>query len=79
MARWFEGKSVIVTGAAQADEIMAPDALAMEPYRGTASAQQIAEIALFLASPRASAMTGGTYVADGGWTATIGSSADGTD
>jgi NAD(P)-dependent dehydrogenase (short-subunit alcohol dehydrogenase family) len=63
-----------MAGVPQSDDIVAPEGLAMADYRGMSSAQQVAELALFLASSRASAITGAAYVIDAGWTATIGSS-----
>lgn len=66
------GVATPMIGSPQSDAILPPDALEMTPYRGVASPQQIAELALFLASPAASALTGGAYVADAGWTATLG-------
>lgn len=66
------GVATPMAGAAQSDAIVPPEALAMPPYRGMSEAQHIAELALFLASNRASALTGATVVADAGWTATIG-------
>jgi NAD(P)-dependent dehydrogenase (short-subunit alcohol dehydrogenase family) len=66
------GVSTPMAGIAQSDELMAPDALTMADFRGMSSAQQVAELALFLASSGASAITGACYVVDAGWTAVIG-------
>jgi NAD(P)-dependent dehydrogenase (short-subunit alcohol dehydrogenase family) len=66
------GVATPMIGMPQSDVLVSPEALTMTPYRDLASPQQIAELALFLASPRASTITGAAYVADAGWTATIG-------
>jgi NAD(P)-dependent dehydrogenase (short-subunit alcohol dehydrogenase family) len=65
------GVATPMAGIPQTDELQAPDELVAPEFRGMSSAQQIAEVALFLASPRASAMTGGCYVVDAGWTSVI--------
>lgn len=66
------GVSTPMAGVAQSDALVAPEALTMPEFRGMSSAQQVAELALFLASSRASAITGACYVIDAGWTAVIG-------
>lgn len=48
------------------DRPIPADALPQPPYSGVGRAQHIAELALFLASPRASFITGAAYIADGG-------------
>jgi enoyl-[acyl-carrier-protein] reductase (NADH) len=59
-------------GIPQSDALQDPDKLQMPDFRGTSSAQQVAELALFLCSTRASAITGASYVVDAGWTAVLG-------
>lgn len=66
------GVSTPMIGIAQSDTLIEPDQLEMPEFRGLSSAQQVAELALFLSSPRASAMTGGSFVVDVGWTAVLG-------
>ena len=46
-----------------------PDALPLVPYRGEAMPQHVAELVLFLASPRANYINGASITADGGLTA----------
>lgn len=48
------------------DRPVSPDQLRQPSYAGIGQAQHIAELALFLASPRASFSTGAAYLADGG-------------
>jgi NAD(P)-dependent dehydrogenase (short-subunit alcohol dehydrogenase family) len=53
------------------DTYVAPEDLKMPPYRGYGESQHIAEVALFLASPRAAFINGGAHVVDGGLTASF--------
>jgi enoyl-[acyl-carrier-protein] reductase (NADH) len=46
------------------DSVQPPDALANAPYRGGLSSQQVAEVALFLLSQRASGMNGQATLVD---------------
>lgn len=53
------------------DTYVPPNELQMPAFRGYGESQHIAEVALFLASPRAGFMHGGAHVVDGGLTATF--------
>jgi NAD(P)-dependent dehydrogenase (short-subunit alcohol dehydrogenase family) len=66
------GVATPMIGIPQSDALQDPDKLQMPDFRGTSSAQQVAELALFLCSTRASAITGASYVVDAGWTAVLG-------
>ena len=48
------------------DRPIAPEQLQQSSFAGIGQAQHIAELALFLAGPRASFITGAAYIADGG-------------
>ena len=48
------------------DPIVPPSELKMPPLRGVAKAQQVAELVLYLASSRASFITGAVHTVDGG-------------
>jgi len=50
----------------QEDPIVSPSDLKMPPFAGVAKAQQVAELVLFLSSPRASFITGAVHTVDGG-------------
>jgi NAD(P)-dependent dehydrogenase (short-subunit alcohol dehydrogenase family) len=64
--------STPMIGAPQSDVLVPPDSLAAPDYRGVSAPQHVAELALFLASARAAAVTGASYTIDAGWTATLG-------
>ena len=53
------------------DTYVPPEDLKMPAYRGYGESQHIAEVALFLASPRASFINGSAQVVDGGLTASF--------
>jgi NAD(P)-dependent dehydrogenase (short-subunit alcohol dehydrogenase family) len=48
------------------DAIVPADELKMPPFKGVATAQQVAELVLYLASSRASFITGAIHTVDGG-------------
>jgi NAD(P)-dependent dehydrogenase (short-subunit alcohol dehydrogenase family) len=50
----------------QEDPIVPPSDLKMPPFRGVAKAQHVAELVLYLASSRASFITGAVHTIDGG-------------
>jgi NAD(P)-dependent dehydrogenase (short-subunit alcohol dehydrogenase family) len=53
------------------DTYVAPQELKMPPFRGYGDSQHIAEVALFLASPRAAFINGAVQVVDGGLTSSF--------
>jgi NAD(P)-dependent dehydrogenase (short-subunit alcohol dehydrogenase family) len=53
------------------DTYVAPGDLKMPPFRGYGESQHIAEVALFLASPRAGFINGSAQVVDGGLTSSF--------
>lgn len=65
------GVATPMAGVPQSDALVDPSDLAMPAYGGTSSAQHVAELALFLASSRASAITGACHVIDVGWTSVL--------
>lgn len=54
------------------DDNTPPDQFAPIPFRGQATSEHIAEVALFLASPRSAFMNGAAYAVDGGLTSSFG-------
>ncbi|MFO1185716.1 MAG: SDR family oxidoreductase [Bauldia sp.] len=65
------GVATPMAGVPQSDALVAPADLAMPDFRGMASPQHVAELAVFLASSRASAITGACHVVDVGWTTAL--------
>jgi NAD(P)-dependent dehydrogenase (short-subunit alcohol dehydrogenase family) len=53
------------------DTYVAPEELQMPPFRGYGESQHIAEVALFLASPRAAFINGSVQIVDGGLTSSF--------
>lgn len=58
-----------ILGVTDQPPLQAPDALDVPSYAGTMQPQHIAEIALFLASPRSGAINGQEIIADAGFLA----------
>lgn len=58
-----------MNGLPDGDQVTPPDALANPDYRGGLSGQQVAEMALFLLSQRASGLNGQAHLVDAGLTA----------
>jgi NAD(P)-dependent dehydrogenase (short-subunit alcohol dehydrogenase family) len=61
--------STPMIGYPQSDALVDPDSMVAPDFGGISTPQQIAEVALFLASARATAINGASYVVDAGWTA----------
>lgn len=58
-----------ILGVTEAAPLQQPDALAAPDYRGTLLPQHVAEIALFLASPRSGGINGQAQIVDAGYQA----------
>lgn len=65
------GVATPMAGVMEAPAILPPGALTQPDFGGMALPQQVAELALFLASSRASAITGACYVIDAGLTTNL--------
>lgn len=63
-----------MVGVTEAEPLVDPDALDAPPYRGSLKPQHIAEVALFLASRRASGINGLAVPVDAAFTADFGES-----
>lgn len=58
-------------GVMEAAPMVAPEAMKHPAWRGSVTAQHVAELALFLASPRSAGMNGSTVTVDAGFTAAL--------
>ena len=65
------GVATPMAGFPQSDAVIDPAELTMPAYGGMSQAQHVAELALFLASSRAAAITGANHVVDVGWTSIL--------
>jgi NAD(P)-dependent dehydrogenase (short-subunit alcohol dehydrogenase family) len=61
----------MLTGESKEDVLLPPAELRVPGFRGVATAQYVAEVVLFLASPKAAFITGAVHAVDGGLTSSF--------